>query len=98
MRGTHCAVSGSNYSSARADFSPLLRCTLSPHFCFPGIGLSRAPSSRAALSRPRPLCALTTPGALCLTRWHGGRAERRGAEGQGARPEGRAPGRDGAAA
>ena len=37
-------------------------------------------------------------GALCLTRWHGGRAERRGAEGQGARPERRAPGRDGAAA
>ena len=31
MRGTHCAVSGSNYSSARADFFPLLRRTLPTH-------------------------------------------------------------------
>ena len=27
---THFAMSGSNYSSARADFFRLLRCTLSP--------------------------------------------------------------------
>ena len=58
MRGTHCAVSGSNYSSARVDFSPLLRCTFSPHFCFRALAslvlrrrvplfLALAPSARS---------------------------------------------------
>lgn len=60
---THFAMSGSNYSSARADFFRLLRCTLSPpFFFFAGAGLCRAPSSRGAPARPRPPCAVSGPG------------------------------------